>query len=66
MKETYEGGEQQMLMSATDWTMEYNIYHWGPLLFKIKVRPSDVESLKKIANKATENWSEKLAGIIKD
>ena len=44
MKETYEGGEQQMLMSATDWTMEYNIYHWGPLLFKIKVRPSDVES----------------------
>jgi hypothetical protein len=66
MKETYEGGEQQMLMSAQDWTMEYNIYHWGPLLFKVKIRPSDVESLKKIANKATENWSENLAGIIKD
>jgi len=65
MKETHEGGEQK-LISATDWTMEYNIYHWGPLLFKIKVRPSDIESLKKITNKATENWSENLAGIIKD
>ena len=65
MKETHEGGEQK-LISSTDWTMEYNIYHWGPLLFKIKVRPSDIESLKKITNKATENWSENLAGIIKD
>ena len=65
MKETYEGGEQ-MLISESDWTMEYNIYHWGPLLFKVTIRPSDVESLKKIANKATENWSENLAGIIKD
>ena len=46
MKETYEGGEQ-LLKSALDWTMEYNIYHWGPLLFKVKVRPSDIEDLKK-------------------
>ena len=68
MKEaTYEGGEQQMTAASNkDWIMEYNVYHWGPLLFKIKIRSSDVEALKKIGNEGKEDWSENLAGIIKD
>ena len=68
MKEvTYEGGEQHMTMASNkDWVMEYHVYHWGPLLFKIKLRPSDVKALKTLTNKATEDWSENLAGIIKE
>ena len=70
MKETYEGGEETSLVSCDynteSWEMEYNIYHWGPLLFKIKLRPIDVEALRKISLKATEDWSDNLAGIIKE
>jgi len=67
MKETFEGGEQQLTAASNkDWIMEYNVYHWGPLLFKIKIRSSDVEALKKIGNEGKEDWSENLAGIIKD
>ena len=50
MKETYEGGEQKITASNKDWVMEYNIYHWGPLLFKTTLRPSDVNALKEICN----------------
>ena len=46
--------------------IEYKIHHWGPLLFKTKVSLQDVKKLKKICYAATENWSENLAGIIKD
>jgi hypothetical protein len=68
MKEaTYEGGEQQMTAASNkDWIMEYNVYHWGPLLFKTTVRPSDITALRELSNKAKGNWSKNLAGIIKD
>ena len=46
--------------------MDYNIYHWGPLLFKTTLRPSDVNALKELCDKAEGDWSENLAGIIKD
>ena len=44
---------------------EYTYYHWGPLLFKTKIEPSDLRKLRKLCDEATEDWSENLAGLIK-
>ena len=46
--------------------LSYSIHHWGPLLFKIKMLPQDLKSLKKLCSKSNENWGKNLAGIIKD
>jgi hypothetical protein len=47
-------------------TYHYTIHHWGPLLFKTKIRPKDLTAIKKLCSKSNEDWSKNLAGIIKD
>ena len=63
-EDTVKGGE--LLMNTPSTNQQFNIYHWGPLLFKTKVKDEDIKKLRTICDKATENWSENLAGIIKD
>lgn len=60
---TYKGGESTIAHTNV---REFNVYHWGPLLFKVKLDPDDIAKLKPLCEEATENWSENLAGIIKD
>ena len=47
-------------------TYHYTTYHWGPLLFKTKIRPKDLTAFKKLCSKSTESWTDNLAGIIDD
>ena len=47
-------------------TAYYTTFNWGPLLFRTKVKPNHLKALKKLCDKGDENWSENLAGIIKD
>ena len=43
---------------------EYTYYHWGPLLFKTKIEPSDLRKLRKLCDEATEDWSENLEQVV--
>ena len=43
----------------------FTMYHWGPLLFKTKIRPEDIKALKELSQGENEVWSDNLAGIIK-
>ena len=45
--------------------LNYTIFHWGPLLFRTKIRPEDVKTLKKLCDESNEDWTDNLAGIIK-
>ena len=66
-KVSTQGGEKTMkTLDKTVNQLEYKIHHWGPLLFKTKVKPKDLKDLKKLCNAATGNWSKNLAGIIED
>jgi len=46
--------------------ISYDIYHWGPLLFKTTINRKDINALRKLADKSKELWSDSLAGIITD
>ena len=43
--------------------MEAKFYHWGPLLFHVKITEEDLKKLKKIILKE-QSHHKKLAGII--
>jgi len=45
--------------------MNYNFYYWGPLLFKIKLRPQDLKKCAKLCSKKVRHFNKELAGIIK-
>ena len=45
--------------------IDYMFFHWGPLLFRTKIKTKDVKALKKLCDKSNEVWSDNLAGIIK-
>ena len=45
--------------------LNYTFFHWGPLLFRTKIKPEDVKALRKLCDKSNEVWSDNLAGIIK-
>ena len=62
MEATTKGGESKEQVKE----LSFSMYHWGPLLFKTKVKKEDLEALKIICKESTENWSENLAGIIDD
>ena len=62
MEATTKGGESKEQVKE----LSFSMYHWGPLLFKKKVKKEDLEALKIICKESTENWSENLAGIIDD
>jgi hypothetical protein len=59
--QTSEGGE---VIKTADNKLNYNMYHWGPLLFKTTLRQDDINALKGICSQPKEIWSENLAGII--
>ena len=43
------------------------VFYWGPMLFKTKVKPDEVQGLLKICNKNKKNDARKdLAGHIED
>ena len=43
----------------------YNFYYWGPLLFKIKMRPEDLKKCSELCSKKSSEVDETLAGVIK-
>ena len=43
----------------------YNFYYWGPLLFKVKLKPNDLKQCVKLCSKKESLVNEKLAGVIK-
>ena len=45
--------------------LDYTIFHWGPLLFRTKIKPNDIKALRKLCDESNEVWSDNLAGIIK-
>ena len=43
----------------------YNFFYWGPLLFKIKLDPTDLKACLKLCSKKSSKVNEALAGVIK-
>ena len=43
----------------------YNFYYWGPLLFKIKIQPTELKKCAKLCSKKSSLVSDTLAGAIK-
>ena len=43
----------------------YNFYYWGPLLFKIKIQPTELKKCAKLCSKKSSLVSDTLAGSIK-
>ena len=43
----------------------YNFYYWGPLLFKIKIRPTELKKCADLCSKKSSLVSDTLAGAIK-
>ena len=46
-------------------TINYNFYHWGPLLYKSVLEPTEINSIKKLCSKKGKSWRKHLAGLIK-
>jgi uncharacterized protein (TIGR02466 family) len=46
-------------------SLSYNFFYWGPLLFKIKLDPTDLKACLKLCSKKESFFNEKLAGVIK-
>jgi len=44
---------------------DYNFFYWGPLLFKIKLRPDDLKECAKLCSKKASLVNNTLAGVIK-
>jgi len=44
---------------------DYNFFYWGPLLFKIKLRPDDLKACAELCSKKSSLVSDELAGVIK-
>ena len=44
---------------------DYNFYYWGPLLFKIKIQPTELKKCAKLCSKKSSLVSDTLAGSIK-
>jgi hypothetical protein len=45
---------------------QFNIYYWGPLLFRMKMKTEEVKAVRKICDGGTEKFNTDLAGIIDD
>jgi hypothetical protein len=44
---------------------DYNFFYWGPLLFKIKLNPTDLKACLKLCSKKSSKVNDTLAGVIK-
>tara|TARA_R110000803_G_scaffold59922_1_gene118955 strand:- start:2173 stop:2787 length:615 start_codon:yes stop_codon:yes gene_type:complete len=44
--------------------INYNFFYWGPLLFKIKLSPFDLEACAKLCTKKTKKFNKFLVGMI--
>ena len=45
--------------------IRYNFFHWGPLLYKTSLRKEEINLIKKLCSKKSEDKRKKLAGLIK-
>ncbi len=45
--------------------INYNFFHWGPFLYKTKINKNELNKIKKICSKKSENCRDSLAGLIK-
>ena len=45
--------------------LSYNFFYWGPLLFKVKLNPTDLKACLKLCSKKSSEVNETLAGVIK-
>ena len=45
--------------------LSYNFFYWGPLLFKVKLNPTDLNACLKLCSKKSSEVNETLAGVIK-
>ena len=52
-------------MTDSNNLFSYNFYYWGPLLFKIKLRPDDLKACAKLCSKKASLINNTLAGVIK-
>jgi len=43
----------------------YNFFYWGPLLFQIKLQPTDLKACAKLCSKKSSSVTDTLAGVIK-
>ena len=60
-----ENGHTTEFMNNNKKALSYNFFHWGPLLFKIKLNPTDLNSCLKLCSKKSSEVNETLAGVIK-
>tara|TARA_R100000988_G_scaffold81804_1_gene45056 strand:+ start:49 stop:627 length:579 start_codon:yes stop_codon:yes gene_type:complete len=44
---------------------DYSFYYWGPLLFKVKLKPNDLKQCAKLCSKKASRVNDRLAGVIK-
>ena len=43
----------------------YKFFYWGPLLFRVKIRPPDLKKCLKLCSKKSSSFNDSLAGVIK-
>ena len=46
-------------------TINYNFYHWGPFLYFTNLEKKEVDKIKKLCSKKSQDYREHLAGLIK-
>jgi|TARA_Y100000114_G_scaffold132069_1_gene130634 hypothetical protein len=48
-----------------DKIINYNFFHWGPLLFQTKLTEKELDEVKRLCSKEGKDYRENLAGLIK-
>ena len=48
-----------------DRLINYNFFHWGPLLFQTKLNEKELSEIKKLCSKEGKDYRKNLAGLIK-
>ena len=46
-------------------TINYNFFHWGPLLYKTSLKQEEIERIKNLCSKKLKDYRDNLAGLIK-
>ena len=46
-------------------TIKYNYFHWGPFLYKTVLESEELNQIKKLCSKKSEDHRKNLAGLIK-
>ena len=48
-----------------DRLINYNFFHWGPLLFQTNLTEKELNEIKKLCSKEGKDYRKNLAGLIK-